>query len=414
MNRGFCFGLLGSSLLLSVVSQVTIAVGQNGLNIITTVVNAKACFTRETQHGPLVFCRGGFAGDGGPADKAQLSMPWGIALDKSGNLFIADNGNSRIRRVDATTTNISTVVGDIFCKSGGCQSGFAGGGGPAIKAKLHNMFGGIAVDSDGNLFLCDSVNNRVRRVDHASGTITTVAGSGVRGFSGDGGRATSAELSDPTGVSVDASGNLFIADNRNRRVRRVDSTTGIITTVAGGGKSCRFRGRATLPAPECPALEAGLSDVSAVLIDESGDLYIAESQYSEVRRVDHATGVIAWVAGGVCPPPPLGGSCGAGFEGDGGPARDARLRAPQGLAIDGSGNLFIADTGNGRIRRVNRATGTIDTVAGSGGRDFGRDGIPATKASLNTPCGVAIDAEGNLLIAETAGNSIRKVSLTSE
>ena len=414
MNSHFCFGLLGSSLLLLFVSQVTIAVGQNNLNTITTVVNANACFTRETQQGPLVFCRAGFAGDGGPADKAQLSMPWGIALDKSGNLFIADNGNSRIRRVDATTANITTVAGDTVCKSGACQSGFSGDGGPATKARLHNMFGGITVDSDGNLFICDSVNNRVRRVDHASGTITTVAGNGIRGFSGDGGRATSAELSDPTGVSVDASGNLFIADNGNRRVRRVDSTTGIITTVAGGGKSCRFRGRATLPAPECPAVDAGLSDVAAVLVNASGDLYIAESHYSEVRRVDHATGVIAWVAGGICPPPPLGGSCGTGFEGDGGPARDARLRAPASLAIDASGNLFIADMGNGRIRRVDRATGTIVTVAGSGGRDFGRDGIPATKASLNSPCGIAIDADGNLLIAETAGNSIRKVALTSK
>ena len=407
--------LLGASFLMVAMALLaTAAVGQDNPNLITTVVNSTACFTRNTQRGPLVFCRGGFAGDGGPAAKAQLSTPMAVAVDKSGNLFISDNGNFRVRRVDAATGIITTVAGGSPCRSGACAGGFSGDGGLATKAKLHNSFGGITLDSDGNLFVCDSGNSRVRRVDHATGIIRTVAGSGERGFAGDGGPATSAKLDGPLGVAVDASGNIFIADGHNRRVRRVDSATGIITTVAGGGNSCRFRGQATRPAPECQALDAGLTDVAAVLVNESGDLYIAAWMSSEVRRVDHATGLISWVAGGVCPAPPLGGSCGPGFEGDAGPALDARLRVPYSLAMDGSGNLFIADTGNGRVRRVDQATGMITTVVGSGGKDYGRDGVPAMKASLNSPYGIAVDAKGNLFIADTIAKSIRKVSLTSK
>jgi len=406
---------LGAFFLMAAMALLASAAGgQANPSLITTVVNANACFTRDTVHGPIVFCRGGFAGDGGSAAKAQLSLPMGVAVDKSGNLFVSDNGNFRVRRVDAMTGNITTVAGDSPCRVV-CVGGFSGDGGPATKARLLNSLGGgIALDSDGNLFIGDSGNNRVRRVDHGTGIIRTVAGSGGRGFDGDGGPATSAKLDGPLGVAVDASGNIFIADSHNRRVRRVDSATGIITTVAGGGNSCRFRGRAMRPAPECQALDAGLSFVAAVLVNESGDLYIADWWNSDVRRVDHATGLISWVAGGVCPPLPLGGSCGPGFEGDGGPARDARLKAPSSLAIDGSGNLFIADTGNGRIRRVDHTTGTITTVVGCGGSDYGRDGVPAIKASLNSPYGIAIDAVGNLLIADTDGKSIRKVSLTSK
>jgi trimeric autotransporter adhesin len=415
MKRRLAINLSRACFLMAAVAFLaTTAFGQANPNLISTLVNVNACFTRDTSQGPIVFCRGGFAGDGGPAAKAQLSSPMGVAVDKAGNLFVSDNGNFRVRRVDSATGNITTVAGDSPCRGGACVGGFSGDGGLATKARLHNSFGGITLDSEGNLFICDSGNNRVRRVDRATGIIRTVAGNGERGFDGDGGPARSAKLDGPLGVAVDASGNVFIADSNNRRVRRVDSATGIITTVAGGGNSCRFRGQGTRPAPTCQALDAGLMNVAAVLVNESGDLYVAEWMNSEVRRVDHVTGLISWVAGGVCPPPPLGGSCGAGFEGDGGPARDARLRAPFSLAIDGAGNLFIADMGNGRVRRIDRATGTITTVVGSGGKDYGRDGVPAMKASLNSPYGIAVNAEGNLFIADTNGKSIRKVSLASK
>jgi sugar lactone lactonase YvrE len=413
MQSHFGCGLLEKSLLLVVsISQLTMAFGQSSQNVITTVVNANGCFTEPVNGKPLVFCRGGFTGDGGPAETAKLGAPMGIAVDKSGNLFIADGGSWRVRRVDADTGIITTVAGNSVCRSGACKSGFSGDGGPATKAELHNTFGGVALDADGNLFICDSGNNRVRRVDHATGIITTVAGNGTRGSGGDGGPATKAELKAPKGVSVDTSGNLFIADYGNRRVRRVDNSTGVISTVAGGGNSCRFRKPPAVREEQCLAVDADLGEVGAVLVDATGDLYIAEPfRGSEIRRVDHVTGLISWISGGGCPP--QGGSCGAGFEGDGGPAIDARLRAPNGLAMDGAGNLFIADTGNGRIRRIDHATGIITTVAGSGGKDFGRDGEPATSTALNLPFGVAVDGAENLFIADTDSESVRKMKLVA-
>lgn len=411
MQSHFGFGLLEKSLLLAVfIAQLTAAFGQSSPNVITTVVNANRCFTEPVNGNPVVFCSGGFAGDGGPAETAKLSAPIAVGVDKSGNLFIADNGNRRVRRVDANTGIITTVAGNSVCRSGACKGGFSGDGGLATKAELDNMFGGVALDADGNLFICDSGNNRVRRVDHATGIITTVVGNGTRGSGGDGGPATKAELKTPEGVSVDTSGNLFIADYGNRRVRRVDKNTGVISTVAGGGKSCRFRYLPRAREERCLAVEADLGEVGAVLVDASGDLYIAEPfRGSQIRRVDHATGLISWISGGGCPP--QGGSCGAGFEGDGGPAIDARLSAPHDLAMDGAGDLFIADTGNGRIRRIDHSTGIITTVAGSGGKDFGRDGEPATSTALNLPFGVVVDGADNLFIADTNSGSVRKMKL---
>ncbi len=221
----------------------------------------------------------GFSGDGDPATSASLRDPFGVALDGAGNLFIADRFNQRIRRVDAATGIITTVAGDGPTGIG--AGGFSGDGGPATSASLNSPFG-VAVDGAGNLFIADTLNNRIRKVD-TSGIITTVAGNGSFGFSGDGGPATSASLHEPFGVALDGSGNLFIADRFNQRIRRVDAATGIITTVAGDGP----------------------------------------------------TGIGA-----------------GGFSGDGGPATSASLSFPFGVALDGSGNLFIADFSNSRIRKV--------------------------------------------------------------
>jgi sugar lactone lactonase YvrE len=411
MQSHFGFGLLEKSLLLAVfISQLTMSFAQSSPIVITTIANAKSCVTRQINGSPMVFCGGGFGGDGGPAESAKLGAPMGVAVDKSGNLYIADNGTRRVRRVDANTGIITTVAGNSVCRSDGCKGGFSGDGGPATKAELDNMSGGVALDANGNLFICDSGNNRVRRVDHTTGIITTVAGNGTRGSGGDGGPATDAELKTPKGVSVDTSGNLFIADSGNRRVRRVDKNTGVISTMAGGGHSCRFRKPAGFREERCLAVDADLGEVGAVLVDASGDVYIAEPfRGSEIRRVDHATGLISWISGGGCPS--QGHGCGAGFDGDGGPAIDAHLSDPFGLAMDGAGNLFIADTGNGRIRRIDHSTGIITTVAGSGGKDFGRDGEPPTSTALNSPFGVAVDGAGNLFIADTNSESVRKMTL---
>ena len=326
----------------------------------------------------------GFSGDGGPATRASLNSPRGVAVDASGNLFIADTLNHRVRRVDASTGTITTVAGTG-------KAGLSGDGGLPTNAGLNLPFA-VAVDGPGNLFIADTSNNRIRRVDASTGVITTVAG----GFIGDGGLATSASLNGPLGVAVDAPGNLFIADFSNQRIRRVDGATGIITTVAGDGASGFSRDGG-------PAISASLSDARGVAVDASGNLFIADTGNNRVRRVDASTGIITTVAGDGT----------AGFSGDGGPATSASLRFPAGTAVDPSGNLFIADGLNNRIRRVDAATGTITTVAGNGAFGFSGDGGPATDASLRFPRGVAVDASGNLLIADASNHRIRRVDAST-
>jgi sugar lactone lactonase YvrE len=327
----------------------------------------------------------GFSGDGGAATSAQLVNPWGVAVDGAGNLFIADSGNNRIRKVTAAGI-ITTVAGTTL--------GFSGDGGAATSAQLVNPWG-VAVDGAGNLFIADTSNNRIRKVT-VDGIITTVAGTGTRGFSGDGGPATSAQLSVPEGVAVDGAGNLFIAEFNNQRIRKV-TAAGIITTVAGTGIS-GFSGDGG------PATSARSSSANGVVVDGAGNLFIADGN-NRIRKVT-AAGIITTVAGtGIL-----------GFSGDGGPATSAQLSFPYGVAVDGAGNLFIADTGNNRIRRVT-AAGIITTVAGNGVPGYSGDGGPATSAQVPDPLGVAVDGAGNLFIADSEhtvtkfGNShIRKVT----
>ena len=321
---------------------------------------------------------GGFGGDGGAATAARLWVPEGVALDGSGNLYIADTGNHRVRKVD-TSGNISTTAG----------AGASGDGGAAASATLSNPHG-VALDGAGNLYIADRLNHRVRRVDAATGTISTAAGTGTSGFSGDGGAAASATLNFPYGVALDSSGNLYIATGS--RIRKVDAATGTISTVAGTGTlgPVGDGGAAT---------SAWLSGPDGVALDGSGNLYIAEFSGHRIRRVDAATGNISTVAGT--------GTAGSG--GDGGAAASATLNRPSGVALDGAGNLYIADRSNNRVRRVDAATGIISTVAGTGTSGFGGDGGAAASATLNRPSGVALDGAGNLYIADRSNNRIRKV-----
>src|SRR5205814_6435279 len=237
---------------------------------------------RVDQNGELTrYAGGGFngLGDGGPATSAELCDPRGIAFDSSGNLFIADECNDRVRRVDAVTHVITTVAGNG-------TSGFSGDGGPATAAELDGPIG-VAVDGAGNLFIADEFNRRVRRVDAATQVITTVAGTGTRGFSGDGGPATSAELDEPQNITGDSAGNLFIADVGRSRIRRVDAATQVITTVAGsGGGGGSFGGDGGL------ATSAFLDEPVQVAVDGAGNLVIADELNNRVRRVDAATQVI--------------------------------------------------------------------------------------------------------------------------
>ena len=326
---------------------------------------------------------GGFAGDNGPATTAQLQNPQGIALDPAGNLYIADYGNHRIRRVDATTHMISTVAGTD-------ASGFAGDGGEAKAASISAY--SVAVDNAGDIFIADADNQRIREVN-AGGVISTAAGTGSRGFSGDGGAATAAPFMQPTSIALDAAGDIVIAELGNARVRRIDATTGVISTIAGGD------GYAALGDGGL-AVNANAGEPCSVRFDAAGNLYFVDLENAVVRRIDATTSIITTVAGNGT----------NGFSGDGGPATSAELNEPVALAIDGQGNIFISDSSNHRIRRVDATTGKISTVAGNGTGGFSQDGIAATSSELYFPLGIAVDSAGNLWIADNANNRVRRVN----
>jgi uncharacterized protein (TIGR03437 family) len=315
----------------------------------------------------------GFSGDSGPATSAQLANPEGVAVDSAANLYIADTSNSRIRKVSNGV--IATVAGNGTV-------GFSGDNGPPTSAQLANPWG-VAVDSAANLYIADYGNNRIRKV--SNGTITTVAGNGTRGFSGDNGPATSAQFYDPGGLAVDSAGNLYIADYGNNRIRKVSN--GLITTAAGGGAALGDNG---------PATSAQLSNPYGVAVDSAGNLYVADWGNNRIRKV--ANGTITTVAGNGT----------RGFSGDNGPPTNAQLANPQGVAVDSAGNLYIADFGNFRIRKV--SNGVITTVAGNGTPGFSGDNGPATGAQLANPYGVAIDPAGNLYIGDSGNSRVREVS----
>ncbi|MGO9895396.1 MAG: NHL repeat-containing protein [Bryobacteraceae bacterium] len=299
-----------------------------------------------------------------------------------------------------TTTPIITTV------AGNGLGGYGGDGGPAINAGLDT--GGVAVDSGGNLYIADIGNHRIRKV--TNGVITTVAGSGTGGFSGDGGPATNAELYFPEGVAVDSAGNLYIADTNNNRTRKVSN--GVITTVAGCAACSQYSTNVTL---NQAATSVALYQPSGVTVDSAGNLYIADQLNDRVCKVSN--GVITTVAGSVqgCPfpgticigSPPKCTPC-QGYGGDGGPATNAELSQPAGVAVDSAGNLYIADMGNSRIRKV--ADGVITTIAGNGTYGFGGDNGPAISAEFHMPTGVAVDSASTLYIADTYNNRIRKAS----
>ena len=319
----------------------------------------------------------GYSGDGGPAAAARLFTPVGVAVDNGGNLRISDSGNARIRSVTASGT-IATLVG-----------GALGDGGLGIFGYL-NQPAGVARDNAGNTWIADTNNNRVRQVS-ASGAIATVVGTGAAGFGGDGGAAAGALLNAPRGLALDTSGNLYIADTNNYRVRKV-TPAGTITTVAGNGVCCGHTGDGGVATSAQIGLAYGLA------ADAAGNLYIADIDNNLVRKVA-ASGTITTVAGN-----------GAyGFAGDGGPAIAADFRDPYGVAVDSSGNLYIADRYNYRVRMVS-ASGTVTTVAGNGNCCFSGDGGAATSALLDQPSGVAVDAAGSLYISDFYNNRIRKVT----
>jgi sugar lactone lactonase YvrE len=325
-----------------------------------------------------------FAGDNGNATAASLNNPGGVCADASGNIYIADVTNNRIRMV-TTSGIITTIVGNG-------TAGFAGDNGAATAAELKSP-SGLGFDLSGNLYIADEGNYRIRKVTTA-GIITTVAGNGTKGYSGDNAAATAAELNNPSGVAaLDLAGNLYIADQDNNRVRMV-SAGGTITTVAGNG-TYGFSG------DNAAATAAELAVPMGVALDGSGNLYIADNSNSRIRKVSTG-GTITTVAGNGT----------SGMAGDNGAATAAKINYPEGVFVDKTGNIYIADFSNSRIRMVS-TTGTITTIAGNGSFGFTGDGGPAANADLNYPAAVTADLNGNVYLADLNNERIRELTIVS-
>jgi sugar lactone lactonase YvrE len=323
--------------------------------------------------------RYGFRGDGGPAKEAWMVLALGVALTPADTFLVFDTYNARLREVNAAGI-IQTVAGTGTPTS-------TGDGGPATAA-MFNQPRGVAAGPGGVIYVADSLSHKVRQVS-PDGTVTTVAGTGVGGYGGDGGAGVEAQLFNPAGLAVDTAGNLYIADQGNHRIRRL-SPDGTIARFAGTGEP-GYDGSGGL------AILAKLRDPYGLAFDAAGNLYVAELGNHRVRRIG-TDGIIHDVAG-------TGES---GFSGDGGAAMQARLNHPQGVAVDAAGHLYIADSDNHRIRRVG-ADGKISTIAGTGVAGFSGDGAAATAARLNHPEGIAVGADGSLLIADYWNHRIRQV-----
>lgn len=326
----------------------------------------------------------GFSGDGSAANLAQLSAPAGIAIDAAHTLYIADQVNQRIRQVNWSTKNIQSVVGNG-------TAGYAGDKGVGTSAELDNPTG-VFVDSSGNFYIADSLNNVIRKVT-SSDQISTIAGDNPlgAGFSGDTASPLLAQLNNPSAVALDAAGNLYIADTYNNRVRKVNFTAGTITTYAGsGGTSYSGDG--------LPALDESLSSPRALAFDAAGNLYIADSGNHAIRKVTAATGIMTTIAG----------TGTLGYNGDNIPATSAELNYPAGIAFDAAGNLYIADTDNFRIRKV--VNGVISTIGGTGQPGYGGDGLFSTQSVFNFPSSLAVDSSGNVFVADTGNNVIRQLT----
>ena len=341
--------------------------------------------------------RAGFSGDGGPAVNAQLNFPQGLAFDGFGNLYIADSKNNRVRIV-TTDGLINTFAGNGQISTGGGPINYNDNG-PATNGLLH-LPSGVAVDRSGNVYIADTADNTIRQVT-TDGFIHTYAGDSYPGFLGDSGSPVNAEFYGPQDVAVDGAGNIYVADTQNSRIRQINVSTGIINTFGGGGTTSTVSTEKGVAAngDKGAATSAIIQVPFALAIDSSGNVYFAENADSTIRKID-TKGIITTIAGTGTP----------GFSGDGSAATNAQMNSPTGIAVDSSGNLYVADSVNLRVRKI--AGGNMSTVAGNGVLNYGGDNGSGLKAQLNVPQSVAVDTAGNLYVADTGNHEVRKIDTT--
>ena len=323
----------------------------------------------------------GFSGDGGPADKAELNNPYGVARGPDGFVYICDMDNHRIRRV-APDGGIETYAGSV-------TKGFKGDGGPAKKASL-NMPYEMAWDKAGHLFFVELGNHCVRRVDVKTGVISTVSGNGQAGFSGDGGHSKEAQFNQPHSLAFDPSGDLYICDIINHRIRRIGMTTSLVSTWSGNG------GRTT-PPDGSPITGAALNGPRALAFASDGKCYLALREGNAVLVLDTKANRLTRLAG-------TGKS---GFTGNGGPALEAKLAGPKGIGLDGAGNVYLADTESHSIRYIDVKKGTLEILVGNGIRGDGPDGKDPLNCQLARPHGVFVDKDGAVLIGDSENHRVR-------
>jgi streptogramin lyase len=323
----------------------------------------------------------GYSGDNGAAASATLNQPFHCSKDRDGHLYVADTMNHCIRKIDARSGVITTVAGNG-------QKGYTGDGGAATRATMNEPYG-VLPDRRGNLFIVDRLNAVIRRVDAKTGIISTYAGNGQKGYGGDGGAATRAMLREPNALDFDPKGNLHIADVSDNRIRKVDAATGIITTVSGTGRR-EFAGDGG------PAAEAAIMGARGVAFDREGAMYICEREGNRIRKVDAKTGVVRTIAG----------TGQKGYSGDGGPALQATFNGPKWIHAGADGHVYVVDTENHCVRQIDARTGIVSTVAGGHAGPDG-DGGPANRAGMDRPHGCWVDERGNLYTGDTNNHRIR-------
>jgi len=330
----------------------------------------------------------GYAGDGARALSALLNQPFHCDIDSDGNLYVAEAANHCIRKVNLKTGIITTIAG-------AGANGYSGDGGPASKAMLNEPYAVVRA-ANGDLYVVDRLNAVIRKVEGKSGKISTVAGNAQKGFAGDGGPATAAMLREPNDCCLDGRGGLLIADVGDWRIRRLDLETGVINTFAGTGrvKGAVDRGKIGDGGPATAAVVVG---ARAVCVDGQGNTYICEREGNAVRKVD-SKGIITTFAG----------TGARGYSGDGGNARQATFNGPKAIRCDQHGNVYLVDTENHAIRRIDAKTNVVTTVAG-GRKGSGGDGGAATAAGLDRPHGCVLDAAGAIYIADSNNHRVRRV-----